>query len=98
MIVTGDKGECLTLMLIALSSTNNTVSLLGCFSSGSDSSADCSAERSGGASASGVWTEEASMKLVGVMRELRVRVFAFTGRSKYESPEMVKGNGSRVRL
>jgi hypothetical protein len=38
------------------------------------------------------------MKLVGVMRELRVRVFAFTGRSKYESPEMVKGNGSRVRL
>lgn len=99
MIVTGDKGECLTLMLIALSSTNNIVSPAGCLVSDVvDSPAGFSTGLSACLSVSGVFTEEASMKLVGVIRELGVRGSWLRGRSKYELPSMVFGNGSRERL
>ena len=85
-------------MLMALSSTNNITSPVGRLALGSDSSAGCSAEPPVGVIASGVFTEEASMKLVGVMRELRVRVSSFLGGSKYELPSIVVGNGSRSML
>jgi hypothetical protein len=76
-------------MLIALSSTNNITSPVSCSASDVDSSEGCSTERSAGLIVSGVFTEEASIKLVGVMRELGSRVSSFVGRSKYEEPCLV---------
>lgn len=81
-------------MLIALSSTNNITSPPNGWLPDAGSSAGVSSERSVGMCASGVFAEEASMKVVGVMREL-VRDSSFCGRSKYESPSMVMGFGSR---
>jgi len=82
-------------MLMALSSTNNITSPLGCSASEVDSFAGRSAGWSAGISVSGVFAEEASMKLVGVIRELGARKSVSLGRSKYESPSIVVGNGSR---
>lgn len=80
----------LTLMLIALSSTNNITSPPSGWLPDADSSAGLSFEPSVGTCASGVFAEEASIKVVGVMREL-VRDSSFCGRSKYESPSIVMG-------
>jgi hypothetical protein len=82
-------------MLMALSSTNSTTFLVSCLASDAVSSTGISARWSILVCASGVFSEEAFMKLVGVIRELGSRDSGSRGRSKYESPSIVMGIGSR---
>ena len=69
-------------MLIALSSTRRMTSPLCCLSPDADPTAGVPVERSSDAGVSGVSAAEASMKVIGVMRELGVRESGFRGRSK----------------
>ena len=88
----------LTLMLMALSSTSKITSPLDFSVSDGDPFAGIPTDFSADNCASGVLAEEASMKVIGVMRELGVRGSSFRGRSKYEPPSIVVGKGPRKRL
>ena len=90
--------ECLTLILMALSSTSNITSPMGCLAPEAGSISGVSAVSSAGFCDSGVFAEEASIKVTGVMSELGVCVCSFRGRSKYELPSIVNGISPRERM